>query len=86
MMEKVKGGMTKKQRVETANKLAKDFLEKCDGMRCEEMADILHWFFLFCMANFCDNVDMDLHDALQYSKRFIQEAINDINSKNRRYN
>lgn len=85
-MKIVKKGMTSKQRMDTASTLAHDFLEKCDGMYGDEMADILHWHFLFCMAQFCDSIDMDMREALKYSIEFLQDAIDDLNSHDKKLN
>lgn len=85
-MRIVKKGMTRKQRIETASKMADDFLEKCDGMYGDEMADILHWHFLFCMAQFCDCMELDMRECLEQSKQFIQDAIDDIKQSDKRLN
>ena len=85
-MKRVKKGMTREQRIDTADKLAKDFLKRCDGMYCDEVIDVLHWHFLFCMSSFCDYMGMDLKESLSLSKQFIQESIDNINHQDKRLN
>lgn len=85
-MKVVKKKMNRKQTEDFAERLALDFLQKCDGMNAMDVFNILHKHYLFCMNELCESVDLDLCEALETTKEFMDDVICDIHTMDRKMN
>lgn len=85
-MTVVKKKMNRKQRDAFASKMAHEFLQRCDGMNAMDVFDILHEHYLYCMNFLCESVDINMCEALERTKEFVDDVIDDIHNHDKKLN